>query len=86
MRISGLVLAAAMLLPAAAAFAQGADAPAFKDMPLPAPLTATPEQVARAIVNAVHKKKNVLYVKWFWRWIMLIIRNVPEPIFKKLKL
>ena len=30
MRISGLVLAAAMLLPAAAAFAQGADAPAFK--------------------------------------------------------
>ena len=57
-----------------------------QDMPLPAPLTATPQQVARAIGKAVDKKKNVLYVKWFWRWIMLTIRNVPEPVFKKMKL
>src|SRR5579872_2720066 len=57
-----------------------------QDMPLPAPLTATPEQVARAIRKAVDTKKNVLYVKWFWRWIMLVIRNIPEPVFKKLKL
>jgi len=57
-----------------------------EDMPLPALLTATPEQVAAAIYTAVEKKKNVLYVKWFWRWIMLIIKSVPESMFKKMKL
>jgi len=53
---------------------------------LPAPLTATPEQVADAIVAAVRKKKNIIYVKWIWRWIMLVIRCIPEPIFKKMNL
>ena len=55
-------------------------------MPLPKPLTAKPEEVANAIYKAILKKKNVIYVKWFWRWIMLIIKSIPEPIFKKLKL
>jgi decaprenylphospho-beta-D-erythro-pentofuranosid-2-ulose 2-reductase len=53
---------------------------------LPAPLTATPDQVAAKIVRAAEKKKNVMYVLWMWRWIMLIIRNIPEGVFKKLKL
>lgn len=53
---------------------------------LPPLLTATPEQIATAISNALEKKKNVIYVKWFWRWIMLIIKNIPEFLFKKLKL
>lgn len=53
---------------------------------LPKPLTATPEQVANAVVKAVNKKKNVVYVLPIWKWVMLIIRNVPESIFKKLKL
>jgi decaprenylphospho-beta-D-erythro-pentofuranosid-2-ulose 2-reductase len=57
-----------------------------ENMPLPALLTATPEQVASAIYKAVLKKKNVLYVKWFWRWIMLLIRMIPENMFKKMKL
>lgn len=52
----------------------------------PAPLTASPMQVAKSIVNAVQKKKNVVYVRWFWKWIMLIIKSIPEGIFKKLKL
>ena len=34
----------------------------------------------------IKKKKDVLYTPFFWRWIMLIIRMVPERIFKKLKL
>ena len=55
-------------------------------MPLPKPLTAKPEEVANVIYKAVLQKKNVVYVKWFWRWIMLIIKSIPEPIFKKLKL
>lgn len=57
-----------------------------ENMPLPPLLTATPDAVANAIYSAVLKKKNVLYVKWFWRWIMFVIKCVPEPIFKKMKL
>lgn len=55
-------------------------------MPLPKLLTATPEIVAGAVYHAVVKKKNVIYVKWFWRWIMLIIKSIPEFMFKKMKL
>ena len=55
-------------------------------MPLPKPLTATPELVAAAVYDATLKKKNVIFVKWMWRWIMLIIRNIPESVFKKMKL
>jgi len=55
-------------------------------LPLPAPLTAEPEQVAKAILSAWKSKKNVLYTLWMWKWIMLIIKSIPEGIFKKLKL
>lgn len=57
-----------------------------EDLTLPPLLTATPEGVAAAIHKAVEKKKNVIYVKWFWRWIMLIIKCIPESVFKKLKM
>jgi decaprenylphospho-beta-D-erythro-pentofuranosid-2-ulose 2-reductase len=55
-------------------------------LPLPKPVTAMPEKVALDIFNAYKKKKNVLYTLWMWRWIMLIIKLIPEGIFKKLKL
>jgi len=55
-------------------------------MKLPKMLTAHPAEVGEAVFQAVHKKKNIIYVRWFWRWIMLIIKLIPEPIFKKLKL
>lgn len=53
---------------------------------LPKLLTANPEQVANAVYNGVKKKSNIIYVKWFWKWIMLIITSIPESIFKKKKL
>jgi len=53
---------------------------------LPKPLTAQPSHVADVIYHGVLKKRDVVYVKWFWRWIMLIITSIPEGIFKKLKL
>ena len=56
------------------------------DLKLPPLLTATPEMVAVAVASAIKKKKNVIYVKWMWRWIMLTIKSVPEGFFKKLKL
>lgn len=53
---------------------------------LPEKLTAKPDDVAEAIYQAVQKKRDTLYVKGLWRWIMLIIRNVPEFLFKKTQL
>jgi decaprenylphospho-beta-D-erythro-pentofuranosid-2-ulose 2-reductase len=53
---------------------------------LPKPITAEPHHLGRAIFKAVKKRKNVIYVLPLWRWIMLIIRNIPEGVFKKLKL
>lgn len=52
----------------------------------PAILTATPKQVAETIVNAVTKRKDVVYSLWIWRWIMMVIKLIPEFLFKKLKL
>jgi decaprenylphospho-beta-D-erythro-pentofuranosid-2-ulose 2-reductase len=49
-------------------------------------LWAQPESVARVIVSTIQKRKNVIYVPWFWRWIMIIIRNIPENIFKRMSL
>lgn len=53
---------------------------------LPKPLTAKPEDLGKAIFNSVRKRKNVIYVLPVWRLVMLIIRNIPEGVFKKLKL
>ncbi|RFS19057.1 short-chain dehydrogenase [Chitinophaga silvatica] len=53
---------------------------------LPPLLTAQPEAVANSIYKAFKSKKNVLYVKWHWKYIMLIIKLIPEAIFKKLSL
>ena len=35
---------------------------------------------------AIRNRKNVAYVPWFWRYIMLIIRHVPEFLFKRMKM
>ena len=55
-------------------------------MDLPKKLTAQPNEVANAIFNAVQKKQNIIYTRPVWRFIMIIIRNIPEQIFKRLKI
>jgi decaprenylphospho-beta-D-erythro-pentofuranosid-2-ulose 2-reductase len=57
-----------------------------ENLKLPKLLTGHPSDVANTVYNAVKGKKNVVYVKWFWRWIMLIIRTIPEFMFKKMKM
>lgn len=57
-----------------------------EELNLPKLLTAKPVEVGEAVFLAFNNNKNVIYVRWFWRWIMLIIKLIPEPIFKKLKL
>ena len=55
-------------------------------MDLPAKLTAEPSEVAEDIFSGQQKGKDVIYTKWFWRFIMLIITAIPESIFKRLSL
>lgn len=57
-----------------------------EDMELPEKLTAQPEEVAHDIFQAQQKGKNILYTKWIWRWIMLIIKCIPEFQFKKMSI
>ena len=57
-----------------------------ENMDLPEKLTAEPDEAAQTIYQAVKKGKNIIYIKGIWRLIMLIIRNIPEPIFKRLSL
>lgn len=55
-------------------------------MDLPAKLTAEPQEVGGAVLKAVQKGRNVIYVRGIWWLVMAIIRNIPEPVFKKLKI
>ena len=49
-------------------------------------LLASPESVAQGIFRAIVKGKGVVYLPWFWGPIMLIVRSIPETIFKRLKM
>jgi hypothetical protein len=54
-------------------------------MKLPPVLTAEADEVGRAIFKA-ERGGDVLYVRPVWRGVMAIIRAIPEPVFKRLKL
>jgi short-subunit dehydrogenase len=65
--------------------------PGFVDTPMTADnpknfLFATPDKVASDIYKAIINKKDIIYNPWFWRYIMLIIKLIPERIFKKMKM
>lgn len=65
--------------------------PGFVDTPMTADfrkgaLFVKPEVVAEGICRAIAKGRDVAYLPWFWLPIMLIIRHIPEFIFKRLKL
>lgn len=65
--------------------------PGFVSTPMTAHLKqgalwAQPEQVAKDITRAIDQGQRVVYTPGFWRWIMLIIKHIPEFVFVKLKL
>ncbi len=65
--------------------------PGFVDTPMTTNLKkgklwVSPEIIAKGIYNALKRKKNVVYLPWFWQVIMAIIKAIPESIFKKLRL
>ena len=53
---------------------------------LPKLLTASTDEISKDILNSIKKGKSIIYTKWFWKWIMLIIKLIPERIFKKLRM
>ena len=63
--------------------------PGFVDTPMTAgmkknALFVPPSAVAESIVRAVELRRDVVYVPWFWRAIMLFVRLVPERMFKRM--
>jgi decaprenylphospho-beta-D-erythro-pentofuranosid-2-ulose 2-reductase len=65
--------------------------PGFVDTPMTAEfrkglLWASPALVAKAIRNGMLRGTPVVYVPWFWRPIMAIIKAIPEFLFRRLRL
>ena len=50
----------------------------------PSFLVASPKKASDIICNAIYKKKEIVYINFFWKIIMLVVRLLPEKIFKKL--
>lgn len=53
------------------------------NLKLPGLLTADPEEVAEDVYKGYKKGRDIIYTKWFWRWIMFIVRAIPEKVFKR---
>ena len=49
-------------------------------------LTAAPDEVAEAVHAAVLRGRSVIYVRPIWRTIMLVIRAIPERLFRKMSI
>lgn len=65
--------------------------PGFVDTPMTrdfkkGALWAKPEAIARGILKAIDRHRSVAYLPWFWSGIMLIIKHVPESVFRRIKL
>ena len=65
--------------------------PGFVDTPMTAafdkgPLWASPETIARGIVRAIDRGRDVVYLPWFWGLIMFGVRALPERLFKRMSL
>ncbi len=52
----------------------------------PSPLLADPEKVGEQIYKAMKSGRDILYTPSYWALIMMIIRNIPERIFKRLSM
>ena len=44
----------------------------------------SPDQAAAGIWKAMQRRRQLVYVPWWWRWIMLAVRLTPSFIFRRL--
>jgi len=50
----------------------------------PPPFAGEPDQVARAVLRAIDRGRPVIYTPGIWRWVMLIIRNLPRAVMRRI--
>lgn len=62
------------------------DTKMIKGIATPSFLTASVQEVASAVWRAYKKRKNKVYVLSAWRYIMFLIKSIPESIFKRFHL
>jgi hypothetical protein len=60
--------------------------PMTNGLALPGLLVASPQRVARRIVRGVARHTDVMYVPSFWWWILLVIRWIPDEVFKRIRI
>lgn len=65
--------------------------PGFVDTPMTKDfkkgfLWVSPKVISKGIYTTIKKKREVTYLPFFWRYIMIIIKSIPEKIFKHLSL
>jgi len=65
--------------------------PGLVDTPMTAalrqgPLFVSARTAGRAVYRAIERRRDIAYIPWFWRPIMRVIRALPEPVFKRLRL
>jgi short-subunit dehydrogenase len=46
-------------------------------------LVADPEQIGEGVARAVQRGRDVVYLPWIWRYIMLCVRLIPEWLYKR---
>src|SRR5690606_33226513 len=54
----------------------------IENISTPGILTASPKKVAEKVHQALLKKRNTMYVLGIWKFIMMVIKMIPEGIFK----
>jgi decaprenylphospho-beta-D-erythro-pentofuranosid-2-ulose 2-reductase len=48
-------------------------------------LFASPQRAGRGVYRAMRQGRAIVYLPWFWRWILLVLRLLPEAVFKRLR-
>jgi short-subunit dehydrogenase len=56
----------------------------LKNSPTSHPGKITPDECAAGIWKAMRGRKQLVYIPWYWRWIMLIVKLIPSFIFRRL--
>jgi len=50
----------------------------------PPPFAGEPDEVAAIVVNAINKGKPLVYAPGIWRYVMLVIRNLPRFVMRRI--
>jgi decaprenylphospho-beta-D-erythro-pentofuranosid-2-ulose 2-reductase len=50
------------------------------------PLWTSADDAAKCVLRAFDHGGPIVYAPWFWRWIMLVIRCLPAPLFNRMNI